>query len=155
MNILTPTIFRDGVFTSAYGGRSQYFQIDTTKGVTSVAKSWDVAVQGYMTSPVVLNGGAYMFLKSNRFGCIDLSTGESAWTSPPTGDSYWSLALQGDRIMALSDSGILRLIRADPAGYEVLSEREVTDSESWAHVAPAGRQVFVRSQDELIALEWK
>ena len=44
---------------------------------------------------------------------------------------------------------------ADPAEYKVLSEREVLDGESWAHVAPVGDQLFVRGQDSLVAMEWK
>jgi len=108
-----------------------------------------------MSSPVVLDGYAYVFLKSNRFSCIDLASGETLWTSPPTGDDYWSLVLQGDRILALADTGMLRLISANPTEYMVLSERRVTESESWAHVAPAGDQVFVRTQDGLLAFNWR
>ncbi|MFT5049848.1 MAG: outer membrane protein assembly factor BamB [Chlamydiales bacterium] len=155
MNILTPTIFGDGVFTSTYGGRSQLFTIDQGEDGCAVKSQWNSPVQGYMTSPVVVDGHAYLFLKSNRFGCIDLETGESRWTSPPTGDSYWSLAARDGLILALSDFGTLRLIRADPAGYEVISEREVADDDTWAHIAPAGDQVFFRSQGSLIALDWK
>ena len=155
MNILTPTIVDNGVFTSTYGGRAQMFSV--TEGVegTQVQREWISGVQGYMTSPVVVDGHAYLFLRSNRFSCIDLATGEKRWTSPPTGDDYWSLAVQGDRILALSNTGILRLIQADPESYQVLSEREVAEAETWAHVAPAGDQVFVRAQDSLIALGWK
>ncbi|MFT5291370.1 MAG: outer membrane protein assembly factor BamB [Planctomycetota bacterium] len=154
MNILTPTIVGDGVFTSSYGGRSHLFMIRKGEDGLKVEEEWESRLQGYMTSPVVVDGHAYLFLKSNRFGCVDLSTGEERWTSPPTGDSYWSLAVQGNRILALSDTGILRFVKADPSAYEVLSEREVTEGESWAHVAPAGAQVFVRSLDSLIALSW-
>ncbi len=155
MNILTPTVVDDGVFTSTYGGRSQMFSI--TKGADGLQaeRGWNTGVQGYMTSPVVVDGHAYLFLRSNRFSCIDLATGEKRWTSPPTGDEYWSLTVQGDRILALSNTGMLRLIQADPAGYQVLSEREVAEAETWAHVAPAGDQVFIRAQDSLIALGWK
>jgi len=155
MNILTPTVFGNGVFTSSHGGRSQLFTIEHGEMGCTVEAGWTSPVQGYMTSPVVVDGHAYLFLKSNRFGCIDLETGESRWTSPPTGDSYWSLAAREGLILALSDSGILRLIKADPAGYEVLSERRVADDETWAHIAPAGDQIFVRSQGSLIALGWK
>jgi hypothetical protein len=49
----------------------------------------------------------------------------------------------------------LRIVRADPEGYQVLSEREVAESETWAHIAPAGDQGFIRAQDSLIALGWK
>jgi outer membrane protein assembly factor BamB len=155
MNILTPTIVDNGVFTSTYGGRSQMFSVTEGEGGTQVERVWNTGVQGYMTSPVIVDGHAYLFLRSNRFSCIELATGEERWTSPPTGDDYWSLAVQGDRILALSNTGMLRLIQAGPDGYQVLSEREVVEAETWAHVAPAGDQVFIRAQDSLIALGWK
>ncbi|MDE0914565.1 MAG: PQQ-like beta-propeller repeat protein [Planctomycetota bacterium] len=154
MNILTPTIFGEAVFTSAYGGRAHLFQVDGNEGGLDIRVGWEASTQGYMTSPVVLDGTAYLFLKSNRFGCLDLETGAKGWTSPPTGDSYWSLAIQGNRILSLSDSGVLRLIGAEPGGYRVISEREISEEETWAHIAPAGKQVFVRSQQSLIALNW-
>jgi outer membrane protein assembly factor BamB len=157
MNILTPTVMADGVFTSTYGGRSQMFSVTDAEDGDGlhVEQAWNTGVQGYMTSPVVVDGHAYLFLRSNRFACIELATGEERWTSGPTGDDYWSLAVQGDRILALSNGGVLRMIQADPSGYRVLSEREVAEAETWAHVAPAGDQVFVRAQDSLIALGWK
>ena len=46
-------------------------------------------------------------------------------------------------------------IQDDPGGNQVLSEREVIEAETWAHVAPAGDQVFIRAQNSLIALGWK
>ena len=155
MNILTPTIIGDGVFTSSYGGRSHLFRVSADDGGAHIESVWDGSAQAYMSSPVVVDGHAYIFLRSNRFSCVDLATGESRWTSPPTGDDYWSLAVQGDRILALAETGILRLIQADPTEYRVLSEREVADSETWAHVAPAGQQIFVRSLDSLVAMGWK
>jgi len=154
MNILTPTIVGDAVFTSTYGGRSQLFELERADGDYEVHEAWNNRAQGYMTSPVVVDGHAYLFLRSNRFACVDLESGEDEWISPPTGDTYWSLAVQGDRILALSDTGILRLVAANPDEYQVLAEREVTFQETWAHVAPSENQVFVRALGSLIALEW-
>lgn len=155
MNILSPTILGDGVFTSTYGGKSQMLSISEGEEGLQVEPVWSSRVQGYMTSPVVVDGYAYLFLRNNRFTCMELATGEKRWTSPPTGDEYWSLAVQGDRILALSNTGMLRIVQADPEGYRVISEREVAEVETWAHVAPANDQVFIRAQDSLIALKWK
>ena len=151
MNILTPEPYGDGVFTAPYGGRAQLLTLTGEEGAFEVTRSWDNRVQGYMTSPVIIDGHAYLFLRSNRFACLDLETGEEAWISEPLGDSYWSLVHQGDRILALSDTGLLRLIRATPAEYDLISEVEVA-AKTWAHLAVAGEVVYVRSIDALIAL---
>jgi len=155
MNILTPLAFGDSVFTSTYGGRSKLFSVARTDGVYAVNEDWENRAQGYMTSPVLIDGHAYLFLRSNRFACVDLYSGEERWISPPTGDTYWSLAAQGDRILALSDSGTLRLLRANPRAFDVLSERELDEGETWAHLAPSRNQLFVRGLSSLVAFEWQ
>ena len=103
----------------------------------------------------IIDDHAYFFTRSNRFACVRLADGEDAWISEPTGDSYWSLVAQGDRIMALSDSGRLRLIRANPERYDVIDEMPVSDDQTWAHLAMAGREIFIREQGGLVAYRWK
>jgi len=93
--------------------------------------------------------------ESCRALLVDVATGEERWTSPPTGDDYWSLIAQGQRILALSNTGRLYMLAANPEAYEVIDEVELTDEESWAHLAAAGEQLFVRSQNALIAFDWK
>jgi outer membrane protein assembly factor BamB len=154
MNILTPLVLGDSVFTSAYGGRAQRLDLAAAEGGFSLTSAWDTPQQGYMTSPVALDGHAYLFLRSNRFACIDLATGEERWTSGPTGDEYWSLVAQGRRILALSETGSLRLIEATPARYEVLAELELVAGPSWAHLAVAGDELHVREQDAYRVFRW-
>ena len=155
MNILTPLVVGDSVFTSAYGGRSHLFTIGLDEGRWTVTEGWSNGSEGYMTSPVAVDGFVYLFLRSNRFGCFDLESGETQWISRPTGDSYWSLAVRGDLILGLSDSGTLRLVRADPEAFEIVSERKLLDMDTWAHVAPAGNQLFIRAQESLVAYDWR
>ena len=88
--------------------------------------------------------------------------GTDGWVSEPTGDEYWSLVAQGDKILALANTGILRLINATPAKYDVASEVPLVEGPSWAHLvvtAPVegdeGADVFVRGQTSLHAFRWK
>lgn len=155
MNILTPLPYGDGVFTSSYGGRSMFFAIAREGEALTAEPKWDNRVQGYMTSPVVVGHHAYLYLRSNRFTCIDLDTGETAWISPPLGDTYWSLLAQGDRILALTDAGELMLIAADPGAFEVLDRLQIAENETWAHLAVDGGQIFVRELDGLAAHAWQ
>ncbi|MEM6672256.1 MAG: PQQ-binding-like beta-propeller repeat protein [Planctomycetota bacterium] len=162
MNILTPQPFGDAIFTSAYGGRAHLYAVENDDDGIAVTEAWSGRAQGYMTSPVVLGDHAYLFLRSNRFTCVDLTEGTDAWISEPTGDEYWSLVGQGDRILALADTGILRLVRATPEKYDVLGEVDLVEGPSWAHLAvtaPAegdeGAEIFVRAQTSLHAYRWK
>jgi len=155
MNILTPLVVGEGVFTAAYGGRAQRIDVQAGENGFAAKSVWDDKAQGYMTSPVLIDGHVYFFTRGNRFTCLDVETGEERWTSPPTGDDYWSLIAQGDRILALANSGQLYMLAANPDEYEVLDEVQVADEDSWAHLAAAGEQLFVRSRTALIAFDWK
>ena len=155
MNILTPTVIDNTVFTSSYGGGSFLFEVKGSKADGfEVTKLWRNKVQGYMSSPVVIDGFVYLHLRNQRFACINLETGEETWVTTPFG-KYWSLIAAGDRILALDERGELLLIRANPAKFELIDRREVATRPTWAHVAVAGNQVFVRELDAMSVFNWK
>jgi outer membrane protein assembly factor BamB len=155
MNILTPSVVGDGLFTASYGGGSRFLKVARGTSGLTVETAWTSGEQGYMSSAIVHGSHAYLFLRSNRFGCIALDDGEAAWISDPTGDEYWSLVAQDERILALSDTGVLRLIRADPNAYTVLGEVELVAGPSWAHLAVAGNELVIREEGALRAFLWR
>jgi outer membrane protein assembly factor BamB len=153
MNILTPTVYGDGVFTSTYKNRSFFYTIGEQEGRFSVREAWNAKSQGYMSSPVVIGDHAYLHLGNGRLCCIDLRDGRERWRSSSFG-KYWSMAVNGTRILALDERGLLLLIDASPEEFRLLDERRVAEQESWAHLAIAGRQVFVRDLGGISAFDW-
>jgi outer membrane protein assembly factor BamB len=153
MNILTPTVFEDSVFTSSYGGRAWLFHVTREAKGFTLAEAWNVNTQAYMSTPIIIDGHAYLHLKNRRFTCIDLRTGEKKWTTPPYG-KYWSLVANGDRILALDQRGILLLIRATPEKYDLLDERKVSSDSTWAHLAVCDRDIFIRELGGMTAYRW-
>lgn len=152
MNILTPTIYDNAIFTSSYGGRS--LLLDVKDGPDWKPKvRWENKIEGYMSSPVIIGPHCYMHLRNRRFACLDLSKGETTWTTRPWGE-YWSMITNGQQILALDHDGKLRLIQANPEKFELLSEREMTTEESWAHLAMADGQIFIRHQKGLDVYQW-
>lgn len=154
MNILTPVVVGDGVFTSSYQNKSWLFDITKSGEAFQVKEAWNNKAQGYMSTPVVIDGHAYMHLQNQRFACINLATGERTWTSTPYG-KYASLVAQKDRILALDQKGDLLLIKANPRQFELLDERKVSDQDTWAHLAVCGDEVFVRELNALSAFRWR
>jgi len=154
MNIVTPTVHDGKVFTTSYGGGSFLFAVDPDETEKPVAQLWRNKVQGYMSSPIVIGGHAYVHLRNQRFACLDLATGKETWITKPFG-KYWSLVANGDRILALDETGDLRLIRATPESFELVGEAKVAEEESWAHLAVEGRELYVRDLKGLTAYEWK
>jgi outer membrane protein assembly factor BamB len=144
MNILMPSVWQDKVFTSSYRNDTYLFQVTPAAGGSFTSKElWRNKAKGYMSSPLLIDGYAYLHLANQRFTCMDLKTGESKWTTEPYG-MYWSMALRDDKILALDERGHLLLIRANPEKFELLADREITQSPAWAHVAVSGDEVFVR-----------
>ena len=107
-----------------------------------------------MSTPVVIDGVAYTHLKSQRVMAIEVATGRELWTSDESFGKYWSLVAQGDRILALDQRGILFLLRANKEKLDVLDKRKLTDAETWAHLAVAGDELFVRELNALTAFRW-
>lgn len=153
MNILTPVAFGDGVFTSSYRNKSWFFDITKPDGAFETSERWKVNVQGYMSTPVVVEGHVYIHLQNQRFACIELGKGETTWTSEPFG-RYCSLVRQADRILALDQEGELLLLKADPNAFELLDRRKISEQETWAHLAVSGDELFVRELNALSAFEW-
>jgi outer membrane protein assembly factor BamB len=154
MNIVTPTVVADRVFTTSYGGGSFLFAIDPAEVTKPVEQVWRNKIQGYMSTPIVFDGHAYVHLRNQRFACLNLATGEEAWITTPFG-RYWSMVAAGDRILALDETGVLRLVKATPEAYTELGEAKVADVEAWAHLAVAGSELFVRDLEGITAYAWR
>lgn len=152
MNILTPTVFEDGVFVSTYGGTTQMLGVSGTSNAYNITPRWNLPAQGYMTSPVIVDGHAYIHLRNQRFACFDLKNGKETWRSKPFG-KYSSLVSNGKQILALDQRGDLMLINANPEEFEVVDTRKVAE-DSWAHLAVRGDEVFVRDLNKLTAYRW-
>ncbi len=149
MNILTPTVWKDSVLTSSYKNLTHLFELsaDSVSALT-IEESWTYKASGYMSSPIVIGNDVYLHLGNGRLTCIDLETGESRWTSKPLGD-YWSLAFQGDKILALTESGELQLLRSNPNAIEILGTAKVANQSTWGHIAVDNDRVFVRELEGL------
>jgi len=153
MNILTPLVVGDAVFTSSYRNKSWLYRVAERSGQFDVDTVWSNNVQGYMSTPVVIGGHAYLHLQNRRFACINLETGERTWTSQPFG-KYASLVAQGDRFLALDAGGRLMLIKANSQEFELIDDEKVSDDETWAHLAVSGNDLFIRELGAITAYRW-
>lgn len=155
MNILTPTVLGNRVFTSSYGGSSILFEIAqaSPSEPATVKEVWKTKPQAYMSSPIVIGSHLYLHLRNQRFTCLDLETGKEAWTTTPYG-KYWSMVANGSKILALDERGDLLLIHATPEKFDLLDSRKVSDN-AWAHLAVVGDEVFVRELKAMTVYRWK
>lgn len=153
MNILTPTVIGDAVFTSSYGGRSTLFRISRSEREWSVRQAWSHRAQGYMSSPVVIDDHIFLHLRNQRLVCLDAQTGAARWTTKPFG-KYWSIVANGDRLLALDQRGELLLIDSSPDEFRLIDRLQVA-TDSWAHLAIVNSQIFVRDLEAIKAFTWR
>ena len=155
MNILTPVaVGDDGVLTSTYGGNTRLLRVKSAGGKFEADAVWNLKYEGNMSTPVVVNGHAYILGKDKRLACVDVTTGKEAWRTPERFGSYWSLAANKDKILALDQRGTLYLLKANAKEFDVLDSRKVADAETWAHVAVCGDEIFIRDLNGLTAWRW-
>ena len=153
MNIVTPTVIGNRIFTSSYGGGSYLFEVSRSGDAWSVAQVWRNKVQGYMSSPVVIDGYVYLHLRNQRFACLELATGAEKWISRPFG-KYWNMVANGHSLLCLDEQGELLLIDASPEEFRLVDQRKVTEQPAWGHLAVSGQQLFIRELGGLIAMTW-
>lgn len=153
MNILTPTVHNNSIFTSSYGGGSFFFNAQKNDSGWDLQEAWTNKTQAYMSSPNIIDGHAYLHLRNQRFTCIDLKTGKARWTTTPYG-KYWSTVTDGKKILALDQKGELLLIAANPEKFELIDNRKIAD-DSWAHIAVSGNEIFVRALNDLAVYRWE
>ncbi len=64
------------------------------------------------------------------------------------------MVANGDKLLALDESGELLLIQSSPKEIKLIDRHRVADY-SWAHVAVVNNEVFVRSLDEMKVFVWQ
>jgi outer membrane protein assembly factor BamB len=153
MNILTPMVWQDCVFTSSYGGKSLLLEFDPSPKNWQVKARWENKKEGYMSSPIIIEDHVYLHLRNKRFTCIDLKTGEDRWTTQTFGQ-YWSMISNGQQMLALDQLGKLFLIQHDPSSFQLLDQREVSKEECWAHLAMVDGKLLVRDLKGIQCFQW-
>jgi outer membrane protein assembly factor BamB len=154
MNILTPVVKSNRLFTSAYGGKTQAFSFDKKDGAHPLSLQWEHKTEAYMSSPVVIAGKVFLHLRNQRITCFDLATGQQHWLTDEKFGKYMSMVAQGDRILALDERGLLLLIKANPEKFELIEQKKISDQDTWAHLAISGKALYIRELKALSCWTW-
>lgn len=154
MNILTPLVSGDRIFTAAHSGKSQLFEVRRSEDSNwSVSEVWSQKLQGYMSSPVLIGDTIFLHQKNNRLSALSLKDGTIHWTTSPEA-KYWSMVASGNKILALTNEGNLMLINGTEKEFDRVDRKKVAD-DSWAHLAIQDNYVIVRDLAALKVFRWK
>ena len=155
-NISTPVIGADGTIfvSSSYNGGSRLLRVSNGEGGTRVEEVWHSKRLGIHFTNALRVGDRY-FASTGRSGvvaaAVDAATGELAWRSRTIGRA--SYIHVGELILALEAEGRLLLLELGPDGPVVLAETQLLDSQSWTVPALAGRDLYVRDREQILAVE--
>lgn len=162
-NVLTPALYQERVFGSNIFGSYLIAGAEVKAAEPAEVRKpgdvlWRQSSAGYLSSPVVRDGHAYLHLYNQRFACLDLATGKQTWHTKPLG-VYWSMVMQGDKVLALSERGVLRMFVVSPTGCDARGEVTLQDENgkarsTWAHLAVVGRELYIRDLTGLSMYVW-
>jgi outer membrane protein assembly factor BamB len=92
------------------------------------------------------NGHIYG-INGSALKCISALDGESKWTQG--GFGLGSLTLAGNKILGLSDKGILKIVDAVPEAYIENRSFQALDGKSWTAPSFANGKVYLRNLTEM------
>lgn len=83
--------------------------------------------------------------------CMKLASGEIMWSSPMR---VGGILAAGDRLIVLSDSGLLSVLDASASGPNVLAQHQVLEAQCWTTPVLCDSFLYCRSSDgQLICLD--
>lgn len=105
-------------------------------------------------TPILYQEHLYGVRPDGKFTCLDLE-GKPIWVSD-AGQQFGlgPFILADGVLLAVNDSGLLRMIEASPSGYKLLAQAKVlTGRESWGPLAIAGGRLLARDLTRMVCLD--
>ncbi len=152
--IISPVFRGKRVFVSGYWDGAEAFEIEDAGKPRSV---WKARVPScLMATPLQRDGHLFVLDKNRGLLCLDWETGKVLWDdghklTPSGRNPHASLVWADGRCAALNSEGELVVARLSSGGYEEIGRAAII-SPTWAHPAFAGREVFARSDSEIVCV---
>jgi outer membrane protein assembly factor BamB len=155
--IISPVVWRDLVIICGEARTTVALRIIEENGKVRAEPAWKTDdLRTYLTTPVVF--GDHLVghdMRTNRLACINLSTGETAWTSPRVPGKYHSIVVAGNAILVLNSEGELYGFEATPKECVELGKWKVADKVTWSYLGVADNRLYVKDKDTLYCYEVK
>ena len=156
-NVADP-IFHDGyVFASSgYGKGSILIKLTASDGKVIPETVWQTERMDNHHGGVILHNG-YLYgagHSAKGWFCLDFMTGKQMWNTKGKG----SLTYADGMFYLLEEKGKMKLIKATPEKYDIVSSFEVPEGGKgmhWAHPVVCGGRLYVRHADKLFAYDIK
>lgn len=134
---------------------------DGKDGKPAAMPAWKKSILNCYFSTPALVGPDTLYMLNGKLSinptltlrCVDLKTGDVKWEKPNVGKYHAALIRTGDdKLLMLEDRGNLVLFAHDRGEYKELAKAKVCGA-TWAHPALVGNVVYVRDENDLIAVQ--
>lgn len=157
----SPIVWNDIVAClSGYGVGGGACQVTPKEGGWEVSEIWrrpgNRQTAAHWSTAVAHDGYLYGCFGHGLYGtgpfkCVDIRTGKVMWEQSGFGPGQVIMA--GNRLIATTDAGVIKLIEPTPAAYRELADADVIEGKVWASPALSDGQIFLRSTTHGVCLE--
>lgn len=159
-HVITPIIYNDMIVISTHSTGIKGIKIKPEGDGFKAELIWTNKKSAInISSPVSLGKYLYGVGPKKNFICVDIETGEEQWSK--TGlikgadrSAYAGLMVMEDRILTLTDGGMVVLFKADPKEYTELGRAQACGS-NWCNPAYSDGQLYLRDGRSLYRLNLK
>ena len=146
-------ICHDGIaYVTAQAGRSA-IKVGGKDDVSKTNTLWSAKGGTGTPSPALHNGRLFWVDDRGTVLCVDAKTGKDVKKARVRGGFYASIVIAGDKIIAQSRFDGCYVLKADETLKQLAHNTLKDDSDFSASPAPAGKQLFIRSDDFLYCIE--
>ena len=156
----SPVVLGDGrvFFSGGYNSGSLMLQVRQRDGRLAADTLFRLTPQQFgseQQTPILCEGCLYGVRQHDRqLVCLDLA-GKELWNSGQDKFGLGPYLIADGLIYAMNDSGLLRMIRATPDGYEPLGRAQVLDggAASWGPMALVAGRLILRDLTRMVCLD--
>lgn len=156
----SPVAIGDGrVFlTSCYEAGSEMIRVEKAGDAFSAKKLYSLRSNQFNSevhTPILWKDHLFAVgkIKKGRFTCVGLD-GKVVWESPVSFGLGSFFLADGMFFILDEDSGMLRLVEADPTAYkEIASAQVLGGTEVWGPMALSGGKLVLRDMAEMLCIE--
>jgi len=152
-HVATPVIARDLVIVNSHTFGMIATRITADGNGCKATQAWrnrDLKIN--LATSALVGNHLYAVGADKDFVCVDVRNGALAWTHPnllgPGRRDYGATIALAERLLVLTDDGLLRLLEANPLRYVELGQSQVCGL-TWTFPAIADGHLFVRDGRQL------
>ncbi|MBX5495858.1 MAG: PQQ-like beta-propeller repeat protein [Bryobacteraceae bacterium] len=148
----TQPILVDGnrfIISSGYDHGAALIEIRSSGGGLEARKIWENKNMKNRFNSSVLYQGHIYGLDEGIFTCVEVETGQRKWKGGRYG--YGQVLLAGDRLIVITETGDLVLIRPSPDRLQELARFEALEGKTWNNHAIENGFLLVRNATEMAA----